>query len=106
MSDWMLALSGPVAQRGPLLAALDRAGVDVEQEHGPRGLETDPTTGWITCRHPDVDAVATHAGNAGWSLRAHWPTPTCLACNGTTSRELPCLNCAGTGRTEQLPKRG
>lgn len=105
MSDWMITLSGPLAQKSPLLATLDRAGVDVDQEHGPRGLDTEPGLGWIVARHTDVDEVTELAKSAGWALRMHSPTPTCQACGGTGKGQTPdglrdCTNCSGVGRTE------
>ena len=107
MSDWMITLSGPLAQRSPLLASLDRAGVDVDQEHGPRGLDTGQGVGWITARHTDVDEVVDIAQRSGWALRMHSPTPTCRVCAGTGKGQTPdglrdCTNCAGVGRTEKL----
>lgn len=107
-TDWMLTLSGPLARRAPLLASLARAGVDVEQDHGPHGLPAeDASVGWLHVRHHDVDAVAAEAQRAGWALRAHWPTPKCGVCGGIGKANGPaglgdCLHCAGTGRT---PKR-
>lgn len=104
MSDWMLTLSGPVAQRATLLATLANSGVDVEHEHGPRGFDTDPTVGWIVARHADVDVPTELAKLAGWSLRSHWPTPTCKACSGhSASNGIGCDNCGNTGRTEKRP---
>ena len=100
-----MTLSGPLAQRSPLLATLAREGVDVEQEHGPRGFDTDVKEGWITARHGDINEVKAHAENAGWALRSHWPTPTCKACSGhSATNGVACGNCAGTGRTEKRPE--
>lgn len=103
-TDWMAQLSGPVARRASLLASLDRAGVDVDHAHEPRGFDTDPTEGWVVARHHDVDELAARAAEHDYRLRAHWPTPTCIACGGHSARNgVACLNCGSTGRTEKRP---
>jgi hypothetical protein len=110
-SDWTILLSGPLAQRGPLLAALDRAGADVSWQppsHPSYGLETDDLTGWITVRHADVDAAVEHTQRAGWALRMHWPTPRCKVCTGLGKVNGPdglgsCLHCAGIGASHKPP---
>ena len=105
--DWMVLLSGPLAQRAGLLATLAAAGVDVEQAHEPHGLPDEgPTVGWVCARHADVDKVVTHAARAGWSLRMHWPTPRCGVCAGVGKANGPaglgdCLHCGGVGRTSK-----
>lgn len=105
MPDYMALLSGGLGQRATLLATLANAGIDVDQDHSTRGLDaSDPTVGWIACRHADVDELAARAGEAGWALRAHWNTPECAACDGTSpATGVPCGNCASTGRTEKRP---
>ncbi len=107
-SDWTILLSGPVAQRGPLLATLDREGLDVSwQPTDPTyGLPTDDTTGWVVTRHSDVDEVTGHAHHAGWVLRMHWPTPVCKACGGLGQVNgddglTTCEPCAGVGATHK-----
>ena len=106
-NDWTVLLSGPLAQRAPLLATLNRSGVTIGDNPASdsRGLpHDDPTVGWITARHEDVDHVAGLAQSAGWVLRAHWHTPKCVACAGHGRiADAACLNCAGTGRTEKRP---
>ena len=106
-NDWTVLLSGPLAQRAPLLATLNRSGISVGD--GPqgdsRGLPNDdPTQGWINCRHHDVNEVVELASSAGWVLRAHWHTPRCVACAGLGRiADAACLNCSGSGRTEKRP---
>lgn len=101
----MILLSGPLARRAGLLSSLAAAGVDVDQAHEPHGFDgTDPSVGWVCARHGDVDDVVAHAARAGWSLRSHWPTPTCGVCAGVGKANGPaglgdCLHCAGVGRT-------
>ena len=106
--DWTVVVSGPLAQKGPLLASLERAGVDIsdQPDRNPQyGLEApDPQTGWVTCRTTGhVDQVVEHASRAGWGLRAHWPTPPCQACSGSgkDDRPLACTHCHGTGHTNR-----
>ena len=114
--DWTVVLSGPLAQKGPLLASLERAGVDVSEQpdRNPQyGLEApDDKTGWVTCRTTShVDTVVEHASRAGWVLRAHWPTPNCSAGCSKGSVTQPdgsgvgvCLHCGGSGYTNRPPK--
>ena len=103
--DLMILLSGPLATRAPLLAALANDGIDVDQTHEPHGLlDDEPGTGWICTRHGDLEHVRAHADRAGWSLRMHWNTPRCGACGGAGKANGPeghgaCLHCGGKGRT-------
>ena len=126
ISDYTVVLSGPVAQKGPLLASLERAGVDLSepQEHDSHWSRlygnTDSTVGWVTCRHSDVDEIARPANpktddpggiatRAGWVLRAHWNTPTCGACGGTGGdTTATCRHCNGkrvTNRSAPTPEQ-
>lgn len=115
-SDWTCVLSGPVAQRGPLLSGLAQTGANIDEQparNPSHGLPADdPTVGWVTVRHPDIDTVAAHAAQAGWSLRSHWPTPPCRVCAGVGQTNIgtvglgTCLHCAGTGRTNTPPPAG
>lgn len=116
-TDWTIVLSGPLAQRGPLLASLDRAGVSLSDSTHSRGLPdhatvdddhpaSDPTVGWINARHADIDEAGSLAANAGWALRMHYPTPRCTVCLGGGQVNgdkglAACLHCEGTGRTEK-----
>ena len=111
ISDYTVVLSGPVAQKGPLLASLERAGVDLSepQEHDSHWSRVygndDPPVGWVACRAADVDGVVEHAGRAGWQLRAHWITPDCGACGGTGDG---CRHCNGkrvTNRPAPTPEQ-
>lgn len=60
----------------------------------------DPTIGWILARHPNVNGFADEPTRAGWTLRMHWPTPRCGACNGHGRfNDQDCAHCQGRGRT-------
>lgn len=110
-TDWTVVLSGPLAQRQVVLAALDRAGLRLEGADSHRGVfyglpDSDPSVGWVGARHRDVNEVVDVAKRAGWTLRLHWPTPDCRACGGTGRVNGPtgissCLHCQGTGRTNK-----
>jgi hypothetical protein len=108
-------LSGPLAQRGPLMASLERAGARLEPDQGSRGHahglpDDDASQGWIAVRHADVDHVVSFASRAGWALRLHWNTPYCRVCEGSgkanhgTSGLGTCLHCEGSGKTNRPPK--
>jgi hypothetical protein len=103
-NEWTVVLSGPLAQRAPLLASLKRAGVEVSDQPksgGSHGLPNDDRkVGWITGLTDDIETAVALAGNAGWSLLMHWPTPKCRGCNGLGKRASGpvCLQCKGAGR--------
>ena len=110
MSDYTVLLHGPLAQKAPLLASLERAGCDLSdgQEHDQHwnrayGDDPDPTVGWVRCRHSDVDHVVEVGSRAGWRLRAHWNTPDCGLCSGSgaTPDQMVCRHCHGKGRTNR-----
>ena len=100
-------LSGPLAGRSPLLQQLHTLGVDVERqpERGPsHGLPDSPETGWITAETDSLDLVERAlAVSDRWQIRLHWPTPTCLVCNGHRQDTLgqPCVACKGRGVRNQ-----
>jgi hypothetical protein len=100
-------LSGPVAGRSPLLAQLQRAGMNVNEQPDTgisHGLPTDADTGWVTVVATDLVAVEQSlARSGGWSLRLHWLTPDCLACGGHGKGEggSTCLHCLGAGKTNR-----
>ena len=110
-SDWTVVLSGPLAQKTVVLAALDQAGGDLTEPQQPDahwatvyGDTPDATVGWVTCRVQDVnnDAVSGAVGRAGWRLRAHWHTPTCGVCSGLgAANGDPCAHCGGRGVTNR-----
>lgn len=108
-------LSGPKAQQAPVLASLNRTGVNLSEgqpekdpSYGCEGDQPEPTVGWVTCRHADVDQVAATAARHRWVLRLHWPTPSCRVCPGTGLANgeaglQTCGHCDGTGRTNRTP---
>ena len=104
--DWTIVVSGPLAQRADVLAILDRLEPDDTPRGHPHGLsDGDPSVGWVTCRHANVDTIVDLVAPSGWVLRAHWNTPECRACGGSgrvnveTTGLGTCLPCEGTGRT-------
>lgn len=115
MPDLTFILSGPLAQRGAALAALEQAKVDLSegQPTNPgwhQFPDTDPTVGWVRCRHDDVEKVVEAVGHTEFRLRAHRHTPACKQCGGMGFRSGPnaamasCLLCDGKGFTNRQPK--
>ena len=114
-SDYTVLLSGPLAQKSPLLASLERAGADLSdgQEHDGHWRhvyqdDEDPTVGWVRVRHHDVNEVVEHATRADWRHRASWNTPACGVCGGSghANHETglgACLHCGGKGVTNKRP---
>lgn len=111
-----MVLSGPAAQRGPLLAALRRVGANLSdgQPVGNRsyGLPADLYDDWVTVRHRHLDPVLEQAGRVGWRLRLHWQTPLCGYCAGNGQVTVgvdglgPCRHCGGCGRTNRPAPAG
>lgn len=114
ISDLTVILCGPLAQRGPLMASLQRCGARLEPNQGSRGhhhgftdLRDDPALGSVAVRTADLGHVVEEAKRCGWSLRLHHETPSCQACRGTghvnhgTSGLGTCLHCEGTGKSNQ-----
>jgi hypothetical protein len=101
-------LSGPATSRSPTLAMLQRAGVDLREQpetNVSHGLpNNDPDVGWITARADALGAVEKAlAASDRWTLRMHWNTPVCRACNGHKLGEggSTCLHCLGSGHSER-----
>lgn len=108
--DWTIVLSGPLNARPPLLKALERAAAGMQDmppddEPPSHGLAAgEPTVGWVTVLHADIDQIADLAKKHRWALRMHWPTPKCKVCSGHAVRNgKPCPYCLGVGKTNRKP---
>lgn len=78
MSDtYTVVLSGPLAQRSPVLRALQVAGITADPaDETAHGHDiSDPTVGWVTCRADHPDRAVEVVTPLGWGLRSHFPTP-------------------------------
>ena len=109
-TDTTVVFSGPLAQRGVVMADFERTGAILEpaeaQRGEPYGLpDDDPSVGWVAARGP-LEELRAIAYRAGWALRLHWHTPNCRACEGTGRVNGPaglttCEHCAGHGKTNR-----